>query len=120
MGGNDYLKYSRANESVAAVMLGLDLQADDEVYAVGGSGDYGFAMLEYVKRVVVVDNNSKQVELMRKRGGFLSRLDIEGFLGVERSGERDNSVFGEDFPEYGHYNLGRRDSYFRSLDSSED
>lgn len=112
--------YSRTNESIAAVVLGLDLRPDDEVYAVGGSGDHAFAMLEYVRRVVAIDTNPKQVELMRKRLGFLSRGLIEEFLRIEEPGVCDNSVLGSDFPEFGRFNLGRRDTYFRSIDSKDE
>ena len=112
--------YSRTNESIAAVVLGLDLQPDDEVYAVGGSGDQAFVMLEYVRRVTVIDNNPKQVEFMRKRLGFLSSGLIDGFLRVDEPGVCNNVVLGSDFPEFGRFNLGRRDAYFRSIDSKDE
>lgn len=109
------LGYSRTNESIAAVILGLNLKPTDEVYSVGGSGDLPFAMLEYVKKVVAVDSNPKQIELIKKRLEFLLDRDIEGFLKVTEKGVADDNLYFSRYSQFGSYNLARRNTYFRSF-----
>ncbi len=109
------LGYSRTNESIAAVTLGLNLKPHDEVYSVGGSGDLPFAMLEYVKKVIAVDNEPKQIELIKKRLEFLLDRDIDGFLKVTEKGVEDDSLYLSGYSQLSSYNLVRRNTYFRSF-----
>lgn len=59
--------YSVTNESIDAVVTGLDLKPEDTVLAVGGSGDQAFAILEYANRVQVIDSCPTQINLVRLR-----------------------------------------------------
>lgn len=115
----DKLEYSCTNESIAAVVLGLDLKSNDEVYAIGGSGDLPFAMLEYVKKVFAVDSNPKQIELIKKRLAFLLNFDRGDFLKVTEKGVADNVLYGAKYPQMRRYNLSRRNTYFCSFDSED-
>lgn len=61
------LHYCVTNESLDAVVTGLDLHPEDTVLAIGGSGDQAFAILEYVKKVIVIDINQIQLEFIKLR-----------------------------------------------------
>ena len=85
------LVYSGTNENLDAIVMGLDLQPEDSILAVGGSGDQAFALLEKAGSVTVVDTNPAQIELIRKRAELLRLGDYEGFCA---------SVSGNKSPEY--------------------
>lgn len=72
--------YDATNESLDAFVAGLDLQSSDTVVAVGGSGDHCFAALEFANKVIVVDNNSKQLDLIDRRREALRQGNLDSFL----------------------------------------
>ncbi|MBI4919051.1 DUF3419 family protein [archaeon] len=61
------VSYSCTNESLSAIVEGLDLQPKDSVLAVAGSGDQAFAMLERGCKVKLVDRDSYQLDLVKLR-----------------------------------------------------
>ncbi len=73
-------KYSVTNESLLAIMGGLQLTQGDDVLAIAGSGDQGFAMLELANKVVLIDDCEKQIEWVRRRARCLARGDAAEFL----------------------------------------
>jgi len=77
------LLYSSTNENLKAIVLGLDLSAEDRVLAVAGSGDQAFAMLEFAKQVKTVDLCPDQLLFVRIRAERLKNGDYEGFLNVD-------------------------------------
>ena len=83
------MNYSFTNEALDAILSGLNINENDVVLAVGGSGDQGFAMLEYAKQVKLCDIN---------HGGF-------GLL--------DGAYFGFQKPERAKLELGRRNIYLK-------
>ena len=88
------LAFDVTNESLDAVVAGVDPSSSDTVLAVGGSGDQAFALLGYADRVIVVDSNLKQLELISQRRKTLE--DPELFLlGTEGSfhAQARNSYF---------------------------
>ena len=76
--------YSVTNESLDAVIEGLDLKPDDTVLSVGGSGDQAFAILEYVKKVIVVDINKSQINFIKLRNEALKQKEYNLFFAKKR------------------------------------
>ncbi len=74
------LLYSVTNENLDAVVEGLDLKSDDSVLAVGGSGDQVFAILEYVKQVIVVDTKQIQLDFIKLRTEALKQSNTDLFF----------------------------------------
>ena len=76
------LCFPYTNESLASLIAGMDVQPDDEILAICGSGDQAFALVEYAKRVVAVDNDPAQIIYAKRRKEKLkqSESDLEGFL----------------------------------------
>ncbi len=72
--------YFRTNESLDAIVEGLDLKSDDSVLAIAGSGDQAFAILEYVKRVEVIDSKPNQIDFVKYRMNALKRKHYDLFL----------------------------------------
>lgn len=106
------LNYSVSNESLTAIVYGLDLNQADVVYGIGGSGDVLFAALEYVDSVVGIDNNPIQVQLMKERAELLRQSDYNSFLNIEDIGDYDG-CFNRRMPGLAEFNLKRRNAYFR-------
>ncbi|MDO8628527.1 MAG: DUF3419 family protein [Nanoarchaeota archaeon] len=72
--------YTATNENLQGIVAGLDVQSDDKVLAVAGSGDQAFALLEFVARVEVVDTNPAQLSLVARRLKYLAKGDWDNFL----------------------------------------
>ncbi|MFA5887977.1 MAG: hypothetical protein WC852_04680 [Candidatus Nanoarchaeia archaeon] len=75
--------YPYTNESLDAVVKGLDVQSSDDIIGVLGSGDQAFAMIEYANSVLAVDNNKVQVAYAQERKAMLREGNIERFLHPE-------------------------------------
>lgn len=92
--GINKLCYTCSNERIEAVIAGLGMNSPshpDRVLAIGGSGDVAFALLPYVRRIVVVDNNEAQVLLMRERAKQLTIRDYSSFLNYAVRGSCDGN-----------------------------
>ncbi|MFA7707900.1 MAG: class I SAM-dependent methyltransferase [Candidatus Pacearchaeota archaeon] len=74
------VRYFSTNESLGAIINGLDIKNTDNILAIGGSGDQAFAMLEYCKKVFVVDINEDQLYFIRQRVEYLKEGNINEFL----------------------------------------
>lgn len=72
------------NESMTAIITGLQPSPYDDILAVCGSGDQAFAMLEYGPQIFAVDTNPKQIELARKRAELIRRRKYSDFLEITR------------------------------------
>ena len=70
------------NESLNAIINGLTPGREDNILAIGGAGNQAFAMLSYGSKVSVIDYNSYQLELIKKRRDSLKKFDFSGFLGI--------------------------------------
>lgn len=68
------------NESLDAIMGGLDINDKDKVLAVCGSGDQAFAMLEKASQVSVSDIRKVQLELVKSRMELLDAGKFQEFL----------------------------------------
>ena len=95
------LRFPATNESLASIIAGMDVQEDDEILAICGSGDQAFALAEYAQRVMAVDFNSAQVKYAQKRKEELLSNDMKDFL------ECDTRLVADP----GYYSC--RDAYFR-------
>ena len=71
--------YWCTNESLKSIVNGLDVNSQDEILAICGSGDQAFAILELAKRVVAIDKNSKQLELAEERRDMIKEGDFKFF-----------------------------------------
>ncbi len=68
------------DESLEAIMAGLEPNSDDCVLSVAGCGDQAFALLEKAGKVIVCDINEAQLRLVRERKEGLQREDYEAFV----------------------------------------
>lgn len=74
------LAYRVTNESLEAVVTGLNPQQEDSILAICGSGDQAFAMLEKAGQIVVVDSLPKQINYFARRKNLLKEGEFEEFL----------------------------------------
>ena len=72
--------YKKTNENLPCIIRGLDVQPNDYILAVGGSGDQALALLEYAERVLAVDIETRQVTHMKNQIDALSLGDYEVFI----------------------------------------
>lgn len=75
-----YVKFPCTNESLDAIVHSLDVRPEDNVLAIGGSGDQAFALLEYVNSVVALDVDPVQRDFIQNRLNLLRQGDISSFV----------------------------------------
>lgn len=80
-GEKKMVTYDSTNESLAAIVAGMDAQPEDRILAICGSGDQAFALLEYSREVVAVDSDQSQIAYAQKRKEALEQGNIRKFLG---------------------------------------
>ncbi len=98
-----WVSFPVTNESLDAIVNGLDPREDDRVLAVAGSGDQAFACLENAGSVKAIDYSKPQLQLVNDRAEVLRMEDHESFLslGTESADAVDRDLL-----------LGLRDDYF--------
>lgn len=74
------IPYPCTNENLAAIVNGLNINENDTVVAVLGSGDQALALLEKAEKVIAVDLDSQQIEFAQQRISMLGDNDISAFL----------------------------------------
>jgi hypothetical protein len=90
--------YPYTNESLDAIIQGLEIKQGDKVLSVLGSGDQAFAMLEFAESVIATDNNIRQVKYAEERRNLLAIGNVEQFLLLGNDSEqctkqnRDRSI----------------------------
>lgn len=109
--GNELL-YSNTNENLESIVVGLDVTSKDRILAVGGCGDQVFALLENAGRVIVVDSNNAQIDLIEKRAKLLRDRDYEEFLNGQEKGSLDGVFAGKYVEAMVQSNKKRRELYF--------
>ncbi|MFH1333256.1 MAG: hypothetical protein ABIH53_03405 [archaeon] len=87
------LVYSSTNESLDAVITGLEPDKTDRILAVGGSGDQTFAMIEYGAKVVCVDNDTTQISYIQERKKLLSQGEYEQFYPLDYPSRNAETYF---------------------------
>lgn len=87
------LQYSLTNESLPAIMSGLDPNFKDDILAVGGSGDQAFSLLSSGARVCVIDKNPEQINYIKQRSTYANGGDFQLFLNPGEAGNCDNLHF---------------------------
>ncbi len=75
------IHFGNTNESLDAIIAGLDLSSKDTVLAIAGSGDQAFAILEHAKEVRAIDKNKVQINYVRWRINALKLNNLEEFYG---------------------------------------
>jgi hypothetical protein len=73
-------EYVDTNESLEAIVRGLDLCRKDDILAVCGSGYQPFAMLEYAKSVLAFDMDKDQIEYAKFQRQRLYDYRYQKFL----------------------------------------
>jgi SAM-dependent methyltransferase len=82
------------NESLEAITSGLNLNSENSVLAICGSGDQAFAILEKTGNVYVVDMREKQIEYFLYRQDLLEKGEFNEFLDVpEEKSQKDDRHF---------------------------
>lgn len=99
------MDYARTNENLRSIIEGLDLEKDDSVLSIASSGDAGFAMLEFVKKITLVDRFSLQLDYVAKRKQFILNGNFKGFRSIPCEGLCDDEERYSD-------NYDFRESYF--------
>jgi hypothetical protein len=81
-----YVTYSKTNESLDAVAVGLSPSMGDRVLSILGSGEQARRLASMGAHVTAVDCNKRQVKFV-KREEFLGRM--RKFLGMQETSELD-------------------------------
>lgn len=76
---HNYLNYIATNENIDAIIKGLDVNNNDKVLSILGSGDQAFAMLEHSK-VIATDTIRAQLKFVNKRIEYLKENNFQDFL----------------------------------------
>lgn len=106
-----YIVFPCTNESLAAIVAGMDVSKEDHVLAVGGSGDQAFALSEHVGSVGVIDADPTQRDFIESRIALLEKGDVGSFvwpLGDESDLDARFDFLRERFEVNAH--SGRKDS----------
>lgn len=75
--------YPYTNESLDAIVKGMDVNETDDIIAVGGSICQAAAMLEKAHSVTAVDDSKNQIEYAKERTAMLQEGNIEKFLQLD-------------------------------------
>jgi hypothetical protein len=111
------LRYLATNESLLAIRHGLAIGPQDVLLSIAAAGDQAFAMLEFAKKVVVVDSNPKQLRYFEKQVGLLRDRDYLSFLKPQML-LRADPLLGYDVEQLEAFNgmgLAQRRKYFTPL-----
>ncbi len=73
----NWVSFRYTNESLDAIVRGMAVNETDDIIAICGSGDQAFAMLEYAKSVVAIDNDRRQIEYAIERAAMIKGGDFE-------------------------------------------
>ena len=102
--------YRSTNESLIAIQKGLNPSEGDNIYAILGSGDQTFMMLEKGANVFGIDRNKGQVKYVKDRISALKRGRIEDFI-VEKDLRKTKASYSLNFKS--------RNSYIAEMDLDE-
>ena len=104
--------YTYSNESLDAVIAGLEPERNDVILAVCGSGDQAIALSEYAGKVFATDINAEQLLLAMKRVQMLKQGKYDGFLHPTLTGVFDGIANGKRLKEAEERVLSQRNAYF--------
>lgn len=121
--GETHLKYSVTNESLPAIVNGLNVNENDLVLAILSSGDQTFALAESGCHVKAIDKSIAQIEYAQRRLGALKLSKIYPdelfyFLKIQYLGERDGidrtsgRLSEREIQKIAEMNRGIRNGYF--------
>ncbi|MBS3078522.1 hypothetical protein J4218_00195 [Candidatus Pacearchaeota archaeon] len=88
------LRHSCTNENLDIIVRGLDVNFNDTILAIGGSGHPGLALLEYAKKVMVVDTNPTQIDFIGRIVECIRTGNYEGFHARDEFGSEDGYFSG--------------------------
>jgi len=108
-----HLLYYWTNESLEAIVTGLDINKYDRILSIAGSGDQPFALLEKAQYVTVVDDNPEQIRFIRERKNLLEQGDYKRFLKISESILSDTLQNWQYNISFARKNLRRRNKYFK-------
>ncbi|MBT4576839.1 hypothetical protein HOM13_02815 [Candidatus Woesearchaeota archaeon] len=106
-----YVTFPCTNESLDAIVHSLDISPEDNVLAIGGSGDPAFALLEYANSVAVLDIDPVQRDFIGNRLDLLKQGDVSSFVWPLNNELDEQEKFELLRRKYGvNKNCGRRNS----------
>ncbi|MFA5953100.1 MAG: hypothetical protein WC812_00750 [Candidatus Pacearchaeota archaeon] len=88
--------YARTNESLPSIVNLLNPSPEDNILAIGGSGDQAFALLKDGVKIDVIEYNLDQLNLINKRINYLREDDIEDFL-IVRPASIKERIFSKEY-----------------------
>tara|TARA_Y100000310_G_scaffold78181_1_gene74811 strand:+ start:8797 stop:9561 length:765 start_codon:yes stop_codon:yes gene_type:complete len=74
------LKWLSTNEDLESILEGMDVNEDDSILAIGGSGEQIFAMLSRGAKVTVIDYDPVQIWYIKYRAKLIENGFIDTFL----------------------------------------
>jgi S-adenosylmethionine:diacylglycerol 3-amino-3-carboxypropyl transferase len=78
---NRQVKYVATNESLDAIIKGMEITPEDRILSICGSGDQSFAMLaENPKKIIAMDYNLDQIRYAEHRVNALKKKNYKEFL----------------------------------------
>jgi hypothetical protein len=77
---NPEVRYPCTNESLEAIIAGLQLSKRDIVVCIAGSGDVPFAIAPHVKYVFAVDRDGAQIDFIKQQRELLRAGRFNDFL----------------------------------------
>lgn len=101
------------NETLDAIIAGLDVKQGDNILAVVGSGDQAFAMIAEGAKVVAIDTSQIQIDYAKKRLECLKQGITEGFFGCKDKIKELEKLGGE-YAESEKKYAEQSDMYFKS------
>lgn len=105
--------YSHTNESLPAIIAGLDIHQGDKILAVGGSGDQAIAMIGAGAIVVVSECSPIQLELIKERVRLIREGRWDEFFNIPfKGGTYDDIYRCSHNPAFAEFSLRRRAEYF--------
>ena len=79
--------YLTTNESLEAIIIGLEVNPEDKVLTICGSGDQPLAFIEKTKNLTIVDHMERQIKLFLYRKKILKSGKYSEFREIKSSEE---------------------------------
>ena len=97
------------NESLDAIVIGLDLSPQNRVLSICGSGDQAFAILEKAREITLVDSRENQINYALNRKKMLLAEDFKGFLnpGIEPKDLCESACLDENLAYFSAHRIAR-------------
>ncbi len=75
--------YTKTNESLVSIIHGLGINSNSSILSICGSGDQAFAMISKGARVVAIDYDLRQINLVNKKIDYIKSNNYFEFIKSE-------------------------------------